>query len=345
MPDWINTLRFRISQFQASNSDRERAPLEPSPIRPELLREIQQRFPMPKFFIFGYPRSGTTLLMRLIRLHPEIHCNRQAHFFTYPRAAAQALSDQEIRAWLERGNNRWTAGKGLETAPLRLVADFIMESEARQLGKRIVGDKSPTVIGGLAVRRMHAIYPDARCVYLIRDGRDVAVSRLIQRFIDQPQHMTRADRGIKEDFARNPDPYLNKEKSIFSETFLQDEARSWSRNLDEITQQGSDLLQDSFTCLRYEDLLADPSQELASIWSFLGVDPEFPEAEARIAEKMAYNPGADDQSRKESDMVSQLKRGTSGGWKDLFNARDQAVFSSIAGNTLKAWGYTEAKST
>jgi hypothetical protein len=50
--------------------------------------EAKVFFPMPKFFIMGHARSGTTLLARLIRVHPEVHCNWQAHFFT--RAVAPA---------------------------------------------------------------------------------------------------------------------------------------------------------------------------------------------------------------------------------------------------------------
>ena len=33
--------------------------------------EARQFFPLPKFFIFGHARSGTTLLTRLVRLHPR----------------------------------------------------------------------------------------------------------------------------------------------------------------------------------------------------------------------------------------------------------------------------------
>jgi len=48
----------------------------------EEVDEVKQFFPREKFFILGHARSGTTLLMRLSRLHPDVHCNYQAHFFT-----------------------------------------------------------------------------------------------------------------------------------------------------------------------------------------------------------------------------------------------------------------------
>jgi len=40
-------------------------------ITPEEVAEIKQFFPREKFFIFGHARSGTTLLLRLVRLHPK----------------------------------------------------------------------------------------------------------------------------------------------------------------------------------------------------------------------------------------------------------------------------------
>jgi len=39
----------------------------------------QAILPAREIFIFGHARSGTTLLMRLVRLHPEVHCDYQAH--------------------------------------------------------------------------------------------------------------------------------------------------------------------------------------------------------------------------------------------------------------------------
>jgi hypothetical protein len=43
---------------------------------------------------------------------------------------------------------------------LRAAADFILEREARQVGKRIVGDKSPSsLLDGQAVRLMREFIP------------------------------------------------------------------------------------------------------------------------------------------------------------------------------------------
>ena len=85
-------------------------------ITPEEVAEIKQFFPREKFFIFGHARSGTTLLMRLVRLHPEVHCDYQAHFFTrrpllkslVDSAGNRRMADAQIQP-LESGTRPFTA--------------------------------------------------------------------------------------------------------------------------------------------------------------------------------------------------------------------------------------------
>jgi hypothetical protein len=122
--------------------------------------EIRQFFPRDKFFILGHARSGTTLLMRLARLHPEVHCSYQAHFFTRRPLLKSLVDTPEAEEWLKRKSNRWNRGGDLSPLVLRAAADFILEREAAAEGKRIVGDKSPSsTIHGQAARDMHAVYP------------------------------------------------------------------------------------------------------------------------------------------------------------------------------------------
>src|SRR5688572_22039478 len=82
-------------------------------ITAEEVTEIKQFFPREKFFIFGHARSGTTLLMRLVRLHPEVHCNYQAHFFTRPPLLKSLVDMPEAEEWLTRKSNRWNGGGDL----------------------------------------------------------------------------------------------------------------------------------------------------------------------------------------------------------------------------------------
>src|ERR1051326_3045848 len=76
-------------------------------ITAEEVAEARQFFPREKFFIFGHARSGTTLLARLVRLHPEVHCNYQAHFFTRQPLLKSLVDAPEAEEWLKRKSNRW----------------------------------------------------------------------------------------------------------------------------------------------------------------------------------------------------------------------------------------------
>jgi len=92
----------------------------------EEVAEIKQFFPREKFFIFGHARSGTTLLMRLARLHPEVHSNYQAHFFTRKPLLKSLVNTPEAEEWLTRKSNRWNQGGDLSPLLLRAAADVIM---------------------------------------------------------------------------------------------------------------------------------------------------------------------------------------------------------------------------
>jgi hypothetical protein len=127
--------------------------------------------------------------------------------------------------------------------------------------------------------------------------------------------------------------------SIFTSDFLLEEASSWAMNLQEVDRESQKLFPDAYFSLRYEDLLADPAREMGRVWEFLQVPPTFPENEALIREKMDYNPGAEDQARKDDALVENLKRGSKGGWRDWFTARDRQIFKDAAGETLLHWGY------
>src|SRR5688572_4009215 len=113
-------------------------------ITKEEIEEIKQFFPREKFFILGHARSGTTLLMRLARLHNEVHCNYQAHFFTRKPLLKSLVDSPDIEEWLTRKSNRWNQAKDLSPLVLRATADFIMERDAAREKKNIVGDKSPS---------------------------------------------------------------------------------------------------------------------------------------------------------------------------------------------------------
>jgi LPS sulfotransferase NodH len=308
-------------------------------ITPEEVAEIKQFFPREKFFIFGHARSGTTLLMRLVRLHPEVHCNYQAHFFTRRPLLKSLVDSPEAEEWLRRKSNRWNQGRDLSPLVLRAAADFIMERDAAKVGKRIVGDKSPSsTIHGQAVRDMHLVYPDAKLIYIVRDGRDVLISERFRTFVEESRFLRAEDKRIIEGLRREQDQFTNGSRSIFTETFTRRVAKGWVTNLQEIEEEGRRLFGNNYCDLRYEDLLAHPFEEMQKLWEFLGVKVD-ESLEKTIIEEMSSNPDEEWQERRNQDIASFLPKGQAGNWSRLFTGKDRSIFKGVAGEMLVKWKY------
>ena len=339
----FNSLKNRIrlaSQVLITGQTRSETREEIPSITPEEVAEAKSFFPLDKYFIFGHARSGTTLLVRLIRVHPEVHCNYQAHFFTRPPLLQSLVIDSDVEAWLSRRSNRWNQGKDLSPLVLRATADFIMERDARNVGKHIVGDKSPSSLyHGKAVQLMHKLYPDARLIYIVRDGRDAVVSHRFQSFIDASQHLSKEDLAIREAFQRNPEPFMQGERSIFTPKGFQRSVEGWVQNVTETEQLGKEFYNEHYISLRYEDLLDRPFDVMSRLWGFLGAGLDFPGLRESVAEELQQNPDADWQRQKAGELVEPLKKGKQGSWRDLFTDDDRQVFKTIAGQTLVDWGY------
>lgn len=317
-----------------------RARREIPAITDDEVAEIRQVFGMPKFFMFGHARSGTTLLARLVRVHPEVHCNWQAHFFSRPPMLSGLADAPEVGDWLARRSNRWNRGRDLTPVALRAMADYILERDARAAGKRVVGDKSPNVLtNGRAIHEMRRLYPDGKVIYIVRDGRDTLISHRFQNFIDAAHTLTPADLSIRDDFARDSRLYFAGQRSLFTETAIRRMAEGWAANVNETDSEGRAVYSANYYVLKYEALIDEPYNTMAGVWRFLDVNPEG--LETAVLAVMNENPDADWQQQKASELVSALEKGKRGSWRELFTARDRAVFKEVAGETLKAWGYED----
>ena len=115
--------------------------------------------PTRQAFLLGSQRSGTTILARCLDLHPEI-----AHFYE-----PFYLWDHLIEGCPDDVPD-----------PARFTPDFqrrIRASYARfssLAGKPVIVDKSPQHC--YKVPYVHRVFPDAKWVHLVRDGRAVTLS-------------------------------------------------------------------------------------------------------------------------------------------------------------------------
>lgn len=142
----------------------------------------------PFVFIVGCPRSGTTLLQRLLDAHGQLSVINEtlwilreadaarerdngmatpelvSRLFDYSRFERLDIPRERVEALLD-------SDKRLPYASF-VAAVFDLYGAAK--GKKFVGDKSPGYVREIA--ELHDLFPGARFVHLIRDGRDIWLS-------------------------------------------------------------------------------------------------------------------------------------------------------------------------
>ena len=150
----------------------------------------------PYLFLCGVPRSGTTLLQRMLNAHPELAVTNDTHFI--PRSLElvdrsfiqQAINGKEIeldqrlieavksykrfyRLGIDDAEFDWSC-KHAKTYR-ELVAN-LYATVAKRERKRLAGEKTPDYVRRVCL--LHGLFPAAKLIHIIRDGRDVALSLL-----------------------------------------------------------------------------------------------------------------------------------------------------------------------
>ena len=142
------------------------------------------------FFIIGAGRSGTTLLRLILAGHSRLHIPPETWFLqplvrALPLRGALAAEEQERAIAIMVRHERWPdlgVGEGeLRREAARLpqpgLADVISTMYRllrERSGKLRIGDKTPHYFA--IVPELLTLYPSAKFVHLVRDGRDVAIS-------------------------------------------------------------------------------------------------------------------------------------------------------------------------
>ncbi len=311
---------------------------------------------MPVFFVVGFAKSGTSWLRKTLDFHPEILCKGEGIFFgrgpdlgarkglITPTSLYGALADSEnLRGWLERA--AWTRGDDVEEHVTNLTHGAIAYALRQKLvktGKRIVGDKTPFVTDQ-CIEEIKLIYPEAKVIHIIRDGRDVAVSAVHHMWnhaVDAGGHLTVRPEEVatRDDYRADPEAFLAAGRSIFDEDRLRNGfAKSWRRMTARAVEDGPALLGENYAEVRYEDLLERPEEEVSRLVRFLGAD-DTGEAVRRCVEGASFEQTAK-RSRGEEDSTSFLRKGVAGDWKTVFTERDNEIFKEEAGDLLVKLGY------
>jgi Sulfotransferase family len=333
-----NTLRSRISK----QARRELAlkDAEISALRKELARLGGEENPppaagVPVFFVVGNQKSGTTWLMRMLDAHPEVLCKGEGRFFggswrqkslkqrdtmRPPSSLYHAFLDAEyLRLWVER--SVWSRNDGaaehLDNLT-RMAIDYFLAGELLKSGKRVVGDKSP-LLTPETIREISAIYPEAKVIHIIRDGRDVAVSAA-----HHARNFGHARKQV--------------EGGMFPQGQLEKLAAEWASRVGKASEEGPELLGENYTEVRYEDLLHKPEAEVQRLLTFLAVASD-QETVTRCIDAASFEKLSRGRKRGEEDPSSFFRKGVAGDWKHIFTEKERQIFDREAGWLLARLGY------
>lgn len=266
---------------------------------PEPLKQLD----VAPIFVVGNPRSGTTWVLDILRQHPEVAAIHESYLFS-PQDGLAALFNRS--GWMERH-------RGLGTLMTReeLIAD-VRELAARWLartlepGHRFLIEKSPAT--HLYVMELIAeIFPEARFIHVLRDGRDVAVS------------VRAASRS-----------WAPRWKKSFGRSMLRT-ARVW-RNAVRIARNSGNKLGDRFMEIRYEEIKGDPLGASRRLLEFCGIpyDDQLLQEIYEATDFKQQFQGGEDQFR---------RAGRIGDWRKSFTVLDCAIFNVAGGDVLVEAGY------
>jgi protein-tyrosine sulfotransferase len=204
--------------------------------------------------VLGVPRTGTTLVRRLLNGHPAICCPGETFLLA---SAARFLQSDRVSEGIDYGVLGGLAAAGLPReqvlASLREFVVGFFRRIAERAGKPLWASK--TAIDSFYLPQIEQLMAGhARFVCLVRHGLDTALS--LRDLCDANEIYIREIHGY---IARDPRP-------------LAAFARLWAEItgslLDFAGRRGPDAI-----VLRYEDLIAQPAAELARLAGFLGLEP------------------------------------------------------------------------
>jgi hypothetical protein len=266
-----------------------------------LINSICLRDPDVIFFLVGMPKSGTTWLCRMLDTHPEIWCKGEAHLFD--QMPFDLFTDFQ-RLWRDHEQRypRWSYFDIDERDIVRMYrycTDLYLLKAFSVSGKRICGDKSP---GSEAfIERIDQLYPEAKIIHLVRDGRDGVVSW---------------------------NSFLEEGRPLTEETVIAYGQR-WQESVTLALSYTN--LRTNYVITRYEELLESPEQELGQLFAFLGADTT-----ANVVHECVIRNRFEVMRR---DLPTMCRKGIRGDWRNNFDSRLKDAFKRVANHGLLALGY------
>ena len=269
-------------------------------------------------FIVGVDRSGTTLLTMMLDMNSKLWIPNESHFivdYFEKYQIDENIQNYDFRRKIVREilNERYVLDWDIaitedqvDVSECRTLSDVISafyQTCASSKGKLLWGDKTPRYLVHVDV--LNKLFPEARFIHIIRDGRDVAES------------ISQMWWGAN-DFASA--------------------LKSWERRVEIGHKMLNMLPQQRWMELRFEDLVLDTKKELRRVTDFL----QLPFEESMLgyssvaADKVGGRIHKHHSGLMQAPQASETYR-----WKNRLSHADQALAWQIAGRMLKHFQYEE----
>jgi hypothetical protein len=278
---------------------------------------------MVDFFILGNPRSGTTLLRLLLNAHSEIIVPPECGFAVWLKKYSDLAPfqiDSFVDALFETKKfDSWQLNK-------HEVTDYLKVNNIQNLGQAIngiytvyatkikpsvkaIGDKNNFYIDHVDL--LHEMYPFAKFIHIIRDGRDVACS-----------YRALMDKTFQSPYA----PKL--------ETNITNIAKEWGDNNEQLSNALTNL---SSISVRLEDILSNTKDTMTKVCNFLNFEHEESMLDFyKTDQKSGMEPVEFDEWKSKN---KQPLKDESYLYKRRLSKQQISEFNKTAGVTLDKFGY------
>ena len=273
------------------------------------------------FCLRGFMKSGTNWLGSLLSSHEHINVVGEFHW-------------QEIFGKLDGQFNSLPVYAKLEYREFvaKQLENFFKACLVKKAGDhcRLIGERTPHTIEPI-------VFPGTPVISIIRDGRDVLVSRAfhihnypgVHRLFKRIPSMRQDHEEFKKDswfFQKNPEVLLR------HELFVRESVRWWRAHLEQDRMTVERLPDLKVRFVQYEELHRNTRMVRKELFEFLGVKP-------KKASKIEGNlkPGFD--SEQPTDFY---RKGAVGDWKNYFTDEVKDWFMEEAGEELLRQGYVDS---
>jgi hypothetical protein len=271
-------------------------------------------------YIVGVERSGTTLTRAMLTSHPDLDITEEAPFrvdMSLKHARYEQPQGVDIEAFVsdlcrDRFFSYWGLSEDEVRRLLRGTAPptysdamrAVFRHRAQVVGKTRYGDKTPSAVNFLPL--LAQLFPEARFIHVIRDGRDVALSQ------------------------------VNVESGRHS---VGDVALEWKAQIERGQRDGGTLGSKRYREIRYEELVDDPERVVRSLCEF--VELEYDPCMLRYHERAEAIVGSPETAPFDRNIYLPPTKGLRD-WRHQMRKRDLETFETIAGDLLQKLGYERA---